>query len=345
MDKITIRKPDDFHEHLRRGEEMEKVVLPSLKGVFARAVAMGNLPEPIVAAEDVVKYRNEIVRAAGPGFEPIMTVMLIKKTTPGILEEAFAAGAKILKLIPGQTSTGSAYGISYHELKDYYPVIKRAEELGMVFSMHVELAAEENGDPVPFLEREYRAIPFLKKIISEFPRLKIVVEHASTRELIEAVKAAGPNVAAGLTYHHAVVIYDDVINKEGKIIDAFKYCMPVAKTDDDCKAVIEAMTSGNSKFFFGSDSAPHPIEKKQSDNPPAGIFTAPVALPGLAEIFEKEGKLEKLEDFVSRFGAEFYGMPLNTGSLELIKEDWAAPEMVGNVKVFRGGETFKWRTA
>jgi len=343
MEKITIRKPDDFHAHLRQGEMLRNVV-SSTSSVFRRAVAMGNLSVPVVTGDDAVSYRSEIMASAGNDFQSIMTIMLVKRSTPEIVEAAYNnAGVKVLKLIPGQTSTGSDQGVSFYELEKYYPVLEKVQSLGMIFSVHLELAAEENGPPIALIERERRAIPILKKLTADFPDLKIAVEHATTRELIEAVKAAGPNVAAGLTYHHAVVTYDEVINKEGKIIDAFKYCMPVAKTDDDCRAVIEAMTSGNPKFFFGSDSAPHPIEKKQSENPPAGIFTAPVALPGLAEIFEKEGRLERLEDFVSKFGAEFYGMPLNTGRLELVKEDWAAPEMAGNVKVFRGGETFKWK--
>lgn len=337
-----MRKPDDWHAHLRQGETLKSVIAGTSK-VFSRALAMGNLPEPIVTGEDVVKYRNEIMACAGNGFEPIMTIMLVKKTTPEIVEEAFKKGAKALKLIPGQTSTGSDQGVSFYELEKYYPVLEKAQSLGMVFSMHAELAAEKDGKPIPLIERERRAIPILKKLTADFPDLKIAVEHATTRELIEAVKAAGPNVAAGLTYHHAVLAYEEVIDKNGKIIDAFKYCMPIAKTEDDRRAVVEAMTSGNPKFFFGSDSAPHPVEKKMGENPPAGIFTAPVALPGLAEIFAKEGKLEKLEDFVSRFGAEFYGAPLSQGSLTLIKEDWTAPEMAGNVKVFRGGETFKWK--
>jgi dihydroorotase len=342
MNKLTIRKPDDFHVHLRGGE-MLKNVIHATDGVFARALVMGNLPNPVATAEDVKRYKEEILSCTKSGFEPIMTIMLVNKTTPQIVEDAFSAGAKVLKLIPGQTSTGSDQGVSFYDLEKYYPVLEKARELGMIFSVHFELAAEENGAPIPMLEREHRALPFLIKLMADFPDLKIVVEHASNRETIELVKGSGLNVAAGLTYHHAAITTEDVLDSDGKIINAFNLCMPVAKSEDDRRAVISAMTSGNPKFFFGSDSAPHPMDKKLGDNPPAGIFTAPVALPGLAEIFEAEGKLENLENFVSRFGAEFYGLPLNTGSVELIKEDWVAPKMVGNVKVFRGGEVFKFK--
>ncbi|MFA6394153.1 MAG: dihydroorotase [Patescibacteria group bacterium] len=341
--KITIRKPDDFHVHLRGGE-MLKNVIHATDGVFARALVMGNLPEPIAKAEDVINYRNEIIACAAPGFQPIMAIMLVNKTTPEIVETAYReAGIRVLKLIPGNTSTGSDQGVSFHELQKYYPVLEKARELGMIFSVHFELAIEPDGAAIPMVLREQRALPFLKKLIKNFPDLKIVVEHASNRETIELVKGSGPNVAAGLTYHHAVITTEDVLDGKGEVINAFNLCMPVAKSEDDRRAVISAMTSGNSRFFFGSDSAPHPLYKKQSENPPAGIFTAPVILPGLTEIFEAEGKLENLENFVSRFGAEFYSLPLNTGSVELIKEDWVAPEMVGNVKVFRGGEILKWR--
>ncbi|MFA6106304.1 MAG: dihydroorotase [Patescibacteria group bacterium] len=351
MNKIIIRKPDDFHVHLRNGE-MLKNIIHATDSVFARVLAMGNLPEPVATAEDVVNYRNEIMSAAEPGFEPIMTIMLVNKTTPEIAEAAYReAGVKVLKLIPGDTSTGSDQGVSLYDLEKYYPVLKKAGELGMIFSVHLELAAEKDGTPVPFTERERRALPFFEKLIKTFPSLKIVAEHITTRELIEIVNNSGPNVAGSLTYHHATITAGDVLDESGSVKNAFNLCMPVAKSEDDRRAVIEAMVSGNPKFFFGSDSAPHPLEKKQSPStgsgqaPPAGIFTAPVALPGLAEIFEREGKLEELENFVSRFGAEFYGLPLNIGTVELVKEDWKAPEMIGNVKVFRGGEMFKWKVS
>lgn len=340
--KITIRKPDDFHVHLRNGEMLRNVI-HATDSVFARALAMGNLPEPIVAGEDVERYRKEIMAVAVNGFQPIMTAMLVKRTTPEIAEGAFRAGARVLKMIPGHTSTESDQGVSFYEIENYYPVLEKLSDIGMIFSVHLELAAEEDGTPIPFIERVHRALPYLEKISEDFPGLKIAVEHATTGELIEVVKKLGPNVAAGLTYYHAVTVYEEVLDKKGKIMDPFKYCMPVAKREADRRAVVSAMTSGNPKFFFGSDSAPHPIDKKMSANPPTGAFTSPVMLQGLAEIFEAEGKLEKLEDFVSRFGAEFYGLPLNAGTVELIKEDWIAPETVGNVKVFRGGEVFKWR--
>ncbi len=344
MNKITIRKPDDFHVHLRSGE-MLKNVIGCTADVFSRALVMGNLPMPVVTAEDAIKYRNEIAACVEPGFEPIMTIMLVNKTTPEIVEKAYReAGVKVLKLIPGNTSTGSDQGVSLYDLEKYYPVLEKAEELGMIFSVHLELAAEEDGTPILFMEREKRALPYFKKLTEAFPELKIVAEHITTRELIETVKNAGPNAAGGLTYHHAVIITDDVLDESGNAKNAFNLCMPVAKSADDREAVIEAMVSGNPKFFFGSDSAPHPLEKKQSANPPAGIFSAPVVLAGLAEIFEAEGKLDRLENFVSRFGAEFYGLTLNTGTVELVKEDWIAPEMIGNVKVFRGSEVFKWKT-
>jgi dihydroorotase len=172
-----------------------------------------------------------------------------------------------------------------------------------------------------------------------------VVEHASTEKMIETVKSFSPNVAATLTLHHATITYDDVCDFDDKVIDSFNYCKPIAKISSDKEAVIAAMTSGNPKFFLGSDSAPHPIEKKQSDTPPAGIFTAPMVLPALCEIFDREEKLDRFENFVSVFGTEFYGLPQNEDVITLDKKDWTIPEMAGNVKVFRGGETLSWKIA
>lgn len=342
MDKITIRKPDDWHIHLRQGK-MLRNVLPYTSRVFARALVMGNLLDPVVTVEDVIRYRDEILNVSGNNFIPAMSIMLVKKTTPEIVEQAFRVGVKVLKLIPGNTSTNSDEGVASEELEKYYPVLEKARELGVIFSAHWERVSDDNGQTIMEIEREKEALPFFRKIIEEFPDLKIIAEHANTQEMIELVKVAGPNVAATLTYHHAAFTTDDVINEAGEIINAFNYCKPIAKTETDRKAVVAAMTSGNPKFFFGSDSAPHPLEKKLSANPPAGIFNAPVVLPGLAEIFEREGQINKLEDFVSRFGAQFYGLPLNEGNITLIKEDWQAPEMIGNVKVFRGGKIFSWK--
>ena len=345
MESITIHMPDDFHVHLRSGK-MLKTVLPFTSEVFARAVVMGNLPKPITTAADITKYRKEILtnlKGKEENFKPIMSVMLVKKTTPELIQEAYGAGAHVLKLIPSNTSTLSAHGIPLQKLEKYYPVLEMAQKLEMIFSCHFEQATDEKGHPIPALQREQAALPYLEKIAHKFPALNIVAEHASTKELITLVNKLPHNVAATLTVHHALITHDDMSHLNGVIKDPFLYCNPIAKREHDCEAVIEAMVSGNPKYFFGSDSAPHLIKEKESANPPAGIFSAPIALPMLTEIFERKNALEKLENFVSFFGAKFYRLPINEHTLTLIKSPWTVPAEIDGIKIFLGGHTLSWQ--
>lgn len=341
MRGIIIRSPDDFHFHPRSGE-MLKQVLPYTSAVFPRGVAMGNLPKPVVTANDASAYREEILRVDSR-FNPLMTVMLTWRTTPEIIKEAFNQGVRILKYIPNNVSTNSEEGVALTELPDFSLVLKMAEDLGMIFSGHWESPFDGNSDfLLPEKSREERAINFLRHVVSAFPNLKIVVEHATTLEMIEYVKDAPKNVAATLTVHHAILEYADVCNSSGEICNPFHYCKPIAKNPSDRSAVIKAMMSGNPKFFFGSDSAPHPMSAKEKMPPAAGIFTAPVALPLLADLFEKNDALSNLDNFVSRFGAEFYGLPLNEGEVLLRKKEWTVPEEIAGVRAFWGGKKLMW---
>jgi dihydroorotase len=341
MMSITIRQPDDMHTHFRNGELLKRVI--PFSRIFKRCLAMGNLPKPVATAEDVERYRHEINDAA-PDIEPVMTIMLIRETSPSTIRKAYQSGAQVLKLIPGLTSTNSEQGIGLPELKEYYPVLESASALGMIFSVHFELNIDPlSGKEIPETDREKRAIPFLFDLIDNFPDLKIVVEHATTREMITAVKTAPENVAATLTAHHALLTTDDVLGRWGKISDPLNYCKPVAKKQADREKIIKAMISGNPKFFFGSDSAPHPLDKKMKNT--AGLFTAPVALPLLAEIFDKHEALDNLEDFTSTFGANFYGRKLNMGKIKLMKSDWQPPESINNIPLFYGGKTLHWEVS
>mgnify|MGYP001559439394 CR=1 FL=1 len=342
--KLIIRQPDDMHVHFRSGEILQNVA-PFTTHIFGRAVAMGNLPVPITTPEMARAYREEIKDISPKGFNPIMSVIMTKDITPEKIKEIYKAGVKVLKLIPASTSTNSSEGIILNELRNYLSVLEMVKKVGMIFSVHFELIRNpKTGKEIPEIQREEAAIPFLRHLVLKASGLKIVVEHASTRKIIEFVKKAPWNVAATLTAHHALVNYGDVFNPQGRIKDPFLYCKPIAKTADDQEAVIEAMTSGNPKFFFGSDSAPHSIWKKNSNEPPAGIFAAPVVIPLLCEIFEREKKLERLENFVSRFGAKFYGLPFNTGKIEIEREEWRVPDEIDSgVKIFKGGETLQWQ--
>jgi dihydroorotase len=341
MKEVIIRSPDDMHFHPRSGKMLEDVLLETSK-VFSRGVVMGNLPSPVVTADDAEAYRREILGVDGI-FSPIMTIMLTKRTTPQVIEEASKRGLRVLKYIPNNVSTNSAEGVALNELETYYPVLEMAQELGMIFSGHWESPFDRSGFPVAEVEREGEAIRFLDRVVKNFPTLKIVVEHASTEKMIEYVEGAPANVGATLTVHHALLIYNSVCDESGKIYNPYNYCKPIAKKFSDRKAVTKAMISGNPKFFFGSDSAPHPMVAKIKTPPAAGIFTAPVVLPLLCEIFESSNALFRLEEFVSRFGAEFYGLPLNQGKIVLKREGWIVPEFVSETRVFRGGHMIDWQ--
>lgn len=345
MNKIEIRRPNDFHVHLRNGE-MLKNVLPFTSEIFGYAVIMGNTKPPIVTASNVIEYRNEIVSQARDGFKPIMTVMLVNSMTPQILEKAYGAGAKVLKYIPGGTSTASNEGVAIKDLERYYPVLETAQKLGMIFSGHWELITDVDGKKIPEKHREERAMPALQKILKDFPNLKIVVEHVTTGNLINLVESAS-NVAATITLHHMVIEYLYVFPHKGEMNPLF-YCKPVAKGPKERRLLISKATSNNPKFFFGSDSAPHLISKKTSKFPAAGIFSTPVVIPYLWQLFvEKCGLSEetkiKFENFVSCFGAEFYGLPLNEDVVTIKKNKWRIPQSYKKVPVFMGGKELEWQ--
>ncbi len=342
QNEITIRKPFDPHAHLRSGQMLRKV-LSYTSCIFPRAVVMGNLEnDPVDNAKRLVAYRDEILKA-DPGFEPVMSVMLTRNTTVESLDACWKAGAKVLKFIPGGVSTGGAEGLDLPDLKFQTHLLKKARNLGMIFSCHFELASDENGAAIPKGRQEYWAIGYLKEIIRAVPGLKIVVEHVSSEEMIEAVLEAPLNVAATLTAHHAILTVDDVLDSRENIINGLNYCKPVAKDIRDRHAVRLAMTGGNPKFFFGSDSAPHPLDRKLGSEPAAGIFTAPVALPLLCKIFIEENGIGWLENFVSVYGPQFYGLPVSEGTLTLGEEPWEVPFDLDGVPIFMGGKKLQWK--
>lgn len=344
MKKITeiiIPRPNDFHAHLRE-KEMLKKVLP-FSNVYGYVVAMSNLTKAITTAKDVKKYRKEIWRQ-NPNFMPIMTVMLTKKTTPDILFEAYGAGARVLKMIPEGVSTNSHDGIDLALIRHYYPILRVAQKLGMVFSGHWELEKHPNGKEIKEIDREREAITYLDWVIKDFPQLKILIEHASTMEMINLVKRAPKNVAATLTIHHAVLTHGLAYNKKGGIKNPFYHCKPIIKLTRDKNIVRMAMISGNPKFFFGSDSAPHRKEKKTNDNPAAGIFTpGEVAVPLLCQIFEDECVMLRLKNFLSVYGANFYGLKPSQETITLIKEKWTVPDNYEGLTPFMAGKKLNWK--
>lgn len=342
---VTVPRPDDWHTHLREGE-MCRIVAP-YSNLYGRVVAMGNLVDPVTTHLDVRKYRMEILRQKG-SFIPVMSIMLVNGTTPEIITRAYEEGARVLKLIPGGTSTNSKKGVPLASLKDYYPILGKAEKLDIIFSGHWELAQDpRTGKEIPELERESKAIPYLQDVIKTFPKLKIIVEHVSTVKMVEVVEKAPPNVAATITAHHiGPIFYPEIVNGCNQVIKPHYYCKPVIKNRSDALAVMGAMMSGNPKFFFGSDPAAQLLERKLANPPAAGIFSpAVVALPWLFQNFvERKDDAHKLfTDFTWKFGADFYGLPRNTDSITFRLKKWRVPKNYDSIVPFLADKQLKWQ--
>jgi dihydroorotase len=346
----TYRKPYNMHVHFRTGPTLIDV-LPFTSIAFAGAVPMGNTF--VTGPDDVTRYRREIMAHAHRGFNPIMSIMLVNKTTPKIVEESFLAGARVLKWIPGGTSTNSDDGVALSDMKKYYPVFAKAESLGMIVSVHWELVKDFLGKEIPMLYREEAAIPFFIQLATDFPGLKIIAEHVTTKKMVETVEKLynmGCNVAATITSHHPVITYHDVCDADGNVFNPLNYCLPIAKLEEDRLAIRKAMVSGKPYYFYGGDSAPHQtfwksLKLLNGKSPRAGIFSAPIEIPQQLETFEEEGALDKFQDFHSVFGPQFYGIPLSKETLTVKKETWRVPYEYKGIPIFRGGEELSWQIA
>ena len=334
---LTIRRPDDWHVHLRDGE-MLKAMAPYTARQFARAIVMPNLVPPITSVEAANAYRDRIAAAAGPGFTPLMTCYLTDETSPEEIARGFELRAWIAaKLYPAGATTNSASGVT--DVRNIYPVLKRMQAIGMVLCVHGEVT-----DPdVDVFDREAVFIErVLEPLTRDFPALKIVLEHITTIQAVEFVKAMGPNVAATVTPQH-LLLNRNAIFAGG--LRPHAYCLPVAKREEQRLAVRKAATSGSAKFFLGTDSAPHTREAKESACGCAGIFNAPFALESYAGVFEEEHALDKFEAFASVSGPNFYGLPLNDATVSLEKAEVEVPAEIAGVVPFHAGETLRWRFA
>ncbi len=336
-----MRRFDDWHCHLRSGLLLN-LVLPLTERYAGRAIIMPNLrPRAILTGKDVVWYRDEIRRALDkmpnlPVFEPKMTIEIRDNTTPEMITEARRAGAFAGKVYPLGVTTNSDEGLRDFFSKNAMLNWRTMQGLGMPALFHGELDLERTI----VTKREIVFLPILEQLAENFPGLRIVLEHISTRAAVKVVERLGKNVAATITAHHLCMTLNDVI---GYGIQPHNVCNPMPKDFDDRDTLIEAATSGNSKFFSGSDSAPWPWEKKECQRGACGVFTAPVLPALLAEIFERAGHLDRLEDFTSRLGAEYYGLPLNKGTITLIKKEWVVPERIGDIVPFRAGTKLQWQ--
>jgi dihydroorotase len=340
---LVIRRPDDWHAHLRDGAMLRAVVDYTARQ-FGRAIVMPNLGPPVTTAALAEAYRERILRALGPGlaFEPLMTCYLTDTTDPADVERGFAGKVfTACKLYPAHATTNSAHGVT--DAAKIYPVLERMQAIGMPLLVHGEVT-----DPaVDIFDREAVFIErvFLR-IAQDFPALKVVFEHITTAEAADFVASSGPYIAATVTPHHLRINRNAIF--EGGI-RPHMYCLPVAKREKHRLALRKAATSGSPKFFLGTDTAPHAIPRKEADCGCAGIFNAPFALESYAMTFEEEGALDRLEAFASENGPRFYGLPLNSDRVVLERAPAVVPEQIGEgpeaLKPFHAGETLSWRFA
>ncbi len=336
---LTLTRPDDWHLHLRDGEAMA-AVLPYSARQFARAIVMPNLRPPITTTAQALGYRGRILAAlpAGMDFTPLMTLYLTDITPPEEILRAKDAGVKALKLYPAGATTNSDAGVT--DIRKTYATLEAMQRAGLLLLVHGEVTDPE----VDLFDRE---AVFIERVMQplrrDFPELKVVFEHITTREAAQYVAAAGAHTAATLTAHH--LLY----NRNALFMGGMRphyYCLPVLKREVHRVALVAAATSGSAKFFLGSDSAPHAAALKEQSVCGAGCFTAPAALELYAEAFEAAGALDKLEAFASFHGADFYGLPRNTGYVTLVREPRTLPETLpfgqAVIKPLRGGETLNW---
>lgn len=337
---LTITRPDDWHLHLRDGAAL-KAVLPDSARQFARAIVMPNLKPPVTTAALATAYRERILaaRPAGSDFQPLMTLYLTDRTSPEDIVWAKAAGVVALKLYPAGATTNSDDGVT--DLRKTYKTLEAMQKAGMLLLMHGEVT-----DPsVDLFDREAVFIErVMKPLRQAMPELKVVFEHLTTREGAQYVTDGDPHTGATITPQH--LLYNRNAIFMGGIRPHF-YCLPVLKSEEHRVALVKAATSGSRKFFLGTDSAPHASIFKEAATGHAGCYTALHALELYAEVFEQAGALDKLEGFASFNGADFYGLPRNTGTVTLKRESWTLPESLPfgdtQLKPLRAGETLTWR--
>ena len=339
-DSLTIRRPDDWHVHLRDGGMLSDVVNYTARQ-FARAIIMPNLTPPVTTVEAGIAYRKRIMKAVDPAlnFTPLMVCYLTDTIDADEVARGHAEGVfTACKLYPANATTNSSHGVT--DIKNVYPVLEAMQRIGMPLLVHGEVTHQE----VDIFDREAVFIDdVLRGVIQDFPDLKIVFEHITTAEAAALVMAAGPNIAATITPHHLEFNRNAIF--QGGIRPHY-YCLPIAKREKHRLALRKAAISGSPKFFLGTDTAPHTIEAKQSACGCAGLFNAPYALEAYAKVFDEENALDKLEGFASEFGPKFYGLPLNEGTVTLTRKAVDVPEtldvMDTKIVPFHSGGTLPW---
>lgn len=341
-ESLTITRPDDWHIHLRDGAALELTV-PDAARYFGRAIVMPNLTPPIATAEQALAYRGRIeaARPEGSPFQPLMVLYLTDKTSPADIEQAAQQGVVACKLYPAGATTNSDSGVT--RIENCYPALEAMEKAGLLLLVHGEVTDAD----IDIFDREQVFIDrILKNLVSQFPGLKVVLEHISTAGAAQFVEGAGPMVAATITAHHLMH------NRNALLAGGIRphyYCLPILKSMQHQQALIKAATSGTPKFFLGTDSAPHATGQKESACGCAGCYTAFGALEMYAQVFEDAGALDKLEAFASHFGPDFYGLPRNADSITLYKRSWQVPASLpfgdSRLTPLGAGETLRWAVA
>lgn len=341
MNSITITRPDDWHLHVRDSEFLNDVV-PHTASMFARAIIMPNLKPPVTTVEQALSYRERILaaRPAGNTFEPLMTLYLTNNTTADeIINAVNSDHVHAVKYYPAGATTNSDAGVT--DIKNAYPALAKMEELGLPLLVHGEVTDQA----VDVFDREQVFIDtVLFPLLKDFPHLKVVLEHITTKHAAAFVNQAGNNIAATITAHHLLFNRNEMF-KGG--MNPHYYCLPILKRETHREALIEAATSGSHKFFLGTDSAPHAQGNKETSCGCAGIYTAHAAIELYAEAFEQAGSLDQLEGFASFYGADFYGLPRNTETITLEKADWQVPDSYSFAEQklipLRAGEMIHWK--
>jgi dihydroorotase len=341
-DTLTLTRPDDWHLHVRDGEALATVV-PHTAAQFARAIIMPNLKPPVTTAAQAMAYRDRIRAAvpAGLSFEPLMTLYLTDNLPPDEIARARSAGVVALKLYPAGATTNSDAGVT--DIRKTYKTLEAMQRAGLLLLVHGEVTSPD----IDLFDRE--AVFIDEQLIPlrrDFPELKIVMEHITTKEAAQYVSEAGRFTAATLTAHHLLFNRNAIFT--GGVRPHY-YCLPVLKRETHRQALLAAATSGSDRFFLGTDSAPHPAHLKEHAMGCAGCYTAHAAIEMYAEAFDSVNALHQLEGFASFHGPAFYGLPRNTGKITLQRERWITPESFrfgqADLKPLRGGEALPWKLA
>mmetsp|Transcript_3134 Transcript_3134/g.3543 ORF Transcript_3134/g.3543 Transcript_3134/m.3543 type:complete len:350 (-) Transcript_3134:91-1140(-) len=341
--EISIIQPDDWHQHFRDGDRLTALA-PLIAKQFKRCIAMPNLKPPVVTTEDAVRYRKEIIDALPEDkkteMEPLMTLYLTDKTTPEEIKKAKESGIVFAcKLYPAGATTNSDSGVT--DIKKIMPTLAAMAEHGILLLVHGEVTDPE----IDIFDREAMFIDrYLRSIVNELPTLKVVMEHITTKDAVDFVVNGPDNLAATITAHHLLYNRNEIF-KGG--VRPHMYCLPVLKRESHRQALLSAIQSGSPKFFLGTDSAAHPKSAKESSCGCAGVFTAHAALEFYVQAFEEAGALDHFENFCSKNGPNFYGLPINTKTVKLVKTEQTIPKEIeyGNGQAFvplAAGDTIPW---